>query len=179
MCDSLISKALSVFEMRTLVAAVVAAVVTLSALNRNSNSSFNKKLSAVPSADSDDDWVVPFNRPDVSEKETDYVREAVATGAHSQSDHAQKAQAWLMRETGKEALLTPSCSAALEMAAILAEVGAGDEVIVPSYTFTTSASAFALFGAKVVFVDVNRDTLNIDPEAVAQAITPKTRHHLH
>src|SRR6185312_8975949 len=73
------------------------------------------------------------------------------------------------------AFLTPSCTAALEMAAILAEVRPGDEVIVPTFTFVSTANAFACHGATPVFVDVDARTLNLDVDAVARAITPRTR----
>ena len=83
---------------------------------------------------------------------------------------------WLKAATGSaEVLLTPSCTAALEMCALLLDLQPGDEVILPSFTFVTSASAFALRGATLVFVDINPDTQNIDPERVAAAITKKTR----
>ena len=125
--------------------------------------------------ESNSQWIVPFHRPFIAGRERDYVSEAVSSGARSQNEHAEWCQSWLGEQTGKEALLTPSCSAALEMAAILCEIGIGDEVIVPSFTFTTSASAFALFGAKIVFVDIDRESLNISPTAIEEAITSKTR----
>lgn len=75
----------------------------------------------------------------------------------------------------KDVLLTHSCTAALEMAAILLDIQPGDEVIVPSYTFVSTANAFALFGAKLIFADIDASTLNIDPESIRQAITPKTK----
>ncbi len=75
----------------------------------------------------------------------------------------------------KKAMLTPSCTAALEMTALLTEIGEGDEVIMPSYTFVSTANAFALRGAKIVFVDVEPGTMNVDPEQIAAAITDKTK----
>src|SRR5215210_3020358 len=83
---------------------------------------------------------------------------------------------WLERETGAvKALMTPSCTAALEMSALLLDLGPGDEVIMPSFTFVTTASAYAARGAVPVFVDVREDTLNIDPDRVEAAITPRTK----
>eukprot|EP01041_Mallomonas_annulata_P031197 gene31197-53463_t len=83
---------------------------------------------------------------------------------------------WLERTTGtRRALLTHSCTAALEMSALLAEVGPGDEVIMPSYTFVTTANAFVLRGAVPVFVDVCRDTANLDASLLEAAVSPKTR----
>ena len=145
--------------------------------SRHSDENSQKKRQTAASEDSQ--WLVPFHQHYIAGREQEYVADAIATGARSQSEHADSCQAWLGQQTGKKALLTPSCSAALEMAAIVADVGPGDEVIVPSFTFTTSASAFALFGAQIVFVDIQPDTLNIDPEAVAAAITPRTRWPAH
>jgi len=115
---------------------------------------------------------VPFCCQYRSGAEMGYIEQAVTS---ADTRFVEQCSEWLARLTGKEALLTPSCSAALEMAAILANVGPGDEVIVPSYTFATSASAFVLLGATVVFADIRADTLNLDPESVAAAITPRTK----
>ena len=83
---------------------------------------------------------------------------------------------WLEAKTGTtKALLTHSCTAALEMAAILLELGAGDEVILPSYTFVSTANAFVLRDAVPVFVDIRADTLNIDETKIEAAITPRTK----
>jgi len=88
----------------------------------------------------------------------------------------KKCHAWLERNSDSEkALLTHSCTAALEMAALLLEIGPGDEVIMPSYTFVSTANAFVLRGATIVFVDIRDDTLNIDEKLIEAAITPKTR----
>lgn len=88
----------------------------------------------------------------------------------------KKCHTWLEEKTGaKKALLTHSCTAALEMAAILADIQPGDEVIMPSYTFVSTASAFVLRGGKPVFIDIRPDTLNIDEKLIEQAITPKTK----
>ena len=88
----------------------------------------------------------------------------------------RQCSAWLRQSTGAaSALLTHSCTAALEMAAMLSGVGPGDEVIMPSYTFVSTANAFVLRGATPVFVDIRPDTLNLDETKVEAAITPRTR----
>ncbi len=110
-------------------------------------------------------------------KELSYIREAHALG-HLSGDgpFTARCSAWLERRCGtRRALLTHSCTAALDMAAILADLKPGDEVILPSYTFVSTANAFALRGAVPVFVDVRPDTLNIDETRIASAITPRTR----
>jgi dTDP-4-amino-4,6-dideoxygalactose transaminase len=106
-----------------------------------------------------------------------YVCQAVA-GGHASSDgpFTRRAQAMLeKRVAAKRVLLTTSCTAALELAALLCDLQPGDEVIVPSYTFVSTANAFVLRGARPVFVDVGPDTLNIDERLIEQAITPRTR----
>jgi dTDP-4-amino-4,6-dideoxygalactose transaminase len=122
-------------------------------------------------------FVIPFNKPFETGDEFRYIAEAIAAG-HLSGDgrFTRLAQEWLERETGaRRALLTHSCTAALEMAALLAEVGPGDEVVMPSYTFVSTANAFVLRGATPVFVDIRPDTLNLDERAVAGAITPRTK----
>jgi dTDP-4-amino-4,6-dideoxygalactose transaminase len=120
---------------------------------------------------------VPFNKPYIAGKELDYITQAFATGHLSGNGRfTQQAHAWLEEYSGAaKALLTHSCTAALEMAAILAEVGPGDEVIMPSYTFVSTANAFVLRGAMPVFVDIRPDTLNIDETLIEGAITPRTK----
>jgi dTDP-4-amino-4,6-dideoxygalactose transaminase len=120
---------------------------------------------------------IPFSRPDLTGREEVYVQEALASGKLAGNGPMTKyCQAWLEREIGcAKALLTQSCTSALEMAALLFDVGPGDEVILPSFTFATTASAFAMRGAVPVFVDIRPDTLNLDETLVKQAITPKTR----
>jgi len=120
---------------------------------------------------------IPFNRPRLVGSEHRYIDEALATGKLSGNGaFTRRCAAWLRTQIGScAALITPSCTAALEMAAILAELEPGDEVIVPSYTFVSTANAFVLRGAVPVFVDVRQDTLNIEPAAVERAITPRTR----
>ena len=120
---------------------------------------------------------IPFNKPYMTGKELWYISQAHASG-HLAGDgqFTKKCSAWLEQRTGsKKALLTHSCTAALEMAAILAGVGPGDEVIMPSYTFVSTANAFVLRGATPVFVDIRPDTLNIDETKIEAAITPRTR----
>lgn len=121
--------------------------------------------------------VIPFNKPYMTGKELDYIRQAHEHG-HLAGDgiFTKKCETWLEQTIGcDKALLTHSCTAALEMAAILAEVGSGDEVIMPSFTFVSTANAFVLRGATPVFVDIRLDTLNIDETLIESAITPKTR----
>ena len=90
--------------------------------------------------------------------------------------YGQKCQVWFEQQLGcPKTLLTPSCTQALEMAALLVDIQPGDEVIMPSYTFVSTANAFVLRGAKIVFVDIRPDTMNIDETLIEVAITPKTR----
>ena len=120
---------------------------------------------------------IPFNKPYMTGKELWYIAQAHAKG-HLAGDgsFSKRCNAWLEARTGSsKALLTHSCTAALEMAAILAEVQPGDEVIMPSYTFVSTANAFVLRGAVPVFVDIRADTLNIDETLIEAAITDKTR----
>ena len=120
---------------------------------------------------------IPFNRPYLTGHELDYIR-----GAHENlmlsgdGPHTAVCERWLEREIGTpRALLTHSCTAALEMAAILADLGPGDEVIMPSFTFVSTANAVVLRGAVPVFVDIREDTLNLDETRVEAAITPRTK----
>jgi dTDP-4-amino-4,6-dideoxygalactose transaminase len=120
---------------------------------------------------------IPFNKPSVVGSELIYVGQAVA-GGHASGDgpFTRRAQAMLEERFGaKRVLLTTSCTSALELAALLCDLQPGDEVIVPSYTFVSTANAFVLRGARPVFVDVRPDTLNIDERLIEQAITPRTR----
>jgi dTDP-4-amino-4,6-dideoxygalactose transaminase len=120
---------------------------------------------------------IPFNWPHMTGKELDYIAEAHSQGKLAgDGPFTQKCHAWLEKKLGAvKALLTHSCTAALEMAAILADIKAGDEVIMPSYTFVSTANAFVLRGAIPVFVDIRPDTLNIDETKIEAAITPRTR----
>lgn len=120
---------------------------------------------------------VPFNRPSFAGNEQRYIAQAIENKHISGDGGFTKSSQKVLEETlgvGK-ALLTTSCSHALEMAALLLDLQAGDEVIVPSFTFVTSASAFVLRGARPVFVDIRADTLNIDERLLEQAIGPRTK----
>jgi dTDP-4-amino-4,6-dideoxygalactose transaminase len=121
-------------------------------------------------------WV-PFNRPQLAGGEHVYIDEALASGKLSgNGEFGQRCASWLEHRVGaSRVLMTPSCTASLDMAALLSGVGVGDEVIVPSYTFVSTANAFALRGAVPVFADVRPDTLNVASNAVADAITDRTR----
>lgn len=121
--------------------------------------------------------MIPFNKPYMTGRELEYIARAHANG-HLSGDGAftRLCHAWLERRTGAaKALLTHSCTAALEMAALLLDLEPGDEVIMPSFTFVSTANAFALRGAVPVFVDIRPDTLNIDESRIEAAITPRTR----
>lgn len=120
---------------------------------------------------------IPFNKPYMTGKELWNIAQAHANG-HLAGDgnFTKRCSRWLEARTGaNKALLTHSCTAALEMAAILADIQPGDEVIMPSYTFVSTANAFALRGAVPVFVDIRPDTLNIDEKLIEDAITERTR----
>jgi dTDP-4-amino-4,6-dideoxygalactose transaminase len=120
---------------------------------------------------------IPFNRPPITGNELIFLKEAIARRELSGDGYFSKqCEAWLVERLGVgRALLTHSCTAALEMAAILADLVPGDEVIMPSFTFVSTANAAVLRGGLPVFVDVRPDTLNIDERAVEAAITPRTR----
>lgn len=121
--------------------------------------------------------MIPFNKPYMTGRELSFIAQAHSNG-HLSGDggFTKLCHAWLEERTGAaKALLTHSCTAALEMAAILADLGPGDEVIMPSYTFVSTANAFVLRGAVPVFVDVRADTLNMDETLIEEAITPKTK----
>jgi dTDP-4-amino-4,6-dideoxygalactose transaminase len=121
--------------------------------------------------------VVPFNRPHLVGREFAYMQEAVA-GLHLSGDgpFTKRCQRRVSELTGAGAtLLTHSCTAALEIAALLLEIEPGDEVVLPSFTFSSTANAFALRGASLVFVDVRADTLNLDEEQLEPALGPRTK----
>ncbi|WP_156296435.1 dTDP-4-amino-4,6-dideoxygalactose transaminase [Mycobacterium paragordonae] len=123
------------------------------------------------------DYKIPFNWPYMTGKELKYIAESHSCG-HLAGDgpFTKRCQAWLERRTGcLQALLTPSCTAALEMTALLLDIEDGDEVIMPSFTFVSTANAFVLRGAVPVFVDIRSDTLNIDENLIQKAITPRTK----
>ncbi len=120
---------------------------------------------------------IPFNKPFTIGAELDNIAAAVREG-HLAGDgrFTRQCHEWLERTLGaKRALLTHSCTAALEMAAILCDLQPGDEVIMPSFTFVSTANAFVLRGAVPVFVDIRRDTLNLDEKLAAAAVTSRTR----
>src|SRR4030066_485036 len=120
---------------------------------------------------------IPFNKPHMTGKELWYHAQAHANG-HLAGDGSftKRCNAWLESRTGaNKALLTHSCTDALEMAAILADLKPGDEVIMPSYTFVSPANAVVLRGVVPVFVDIRPDTLNIDETKIEAAITERTK----
>lgn len=121
--------------------------------------------------------MIPFNRPPYTGNEDQYVLAAMRSDKMSgDGEYGNKCQQWFEQQLDcKKALLTPSCTQALEMAALLIDIQPGDEVIMPSYTFVSTANAFVLRGAKIVFVDIRPDTLNIDEKLIEAAITPKTK----
>ena len=120
---------------------------------------------------------IPFNKPYMTGKETEYIRQAVDAGKLSgNGEFTKKCQGFFEQRYGfKRCLLTTSCTDALEMAALLTGVGPGDEVIVPSYTFVSSALAFVRTGATIVFCDSRADQPNIDPTEIEKLITPQTK----
>lgn len=121
--------------------------------------------------------MIPFNKPPVVGTELDYMKTAMGSGKLcGDGDFTRKCEDWMETQFNTpKALLTPSCTASLEMAAILLDCKEGDEVIMPSYTFVSTANAFALRGAKIVFVDVRPDTMNLDETKIEAAITEKTK----
>lgn len=121
--------------------------------------------------------MIPFNQPPYTGNEDQYILD-VMHGVKMSGDgvYTKKCHTWFEKHLPcNKALLTPSCTHALELAAILLNIQAGDEVIMPSYTFVSTANAFVLRGAKIVFVDIRPDTMNIDEEKIEQAITSKTK----
>lgn len=121
---------------------------------------------------------IPYNKPFIVGKELYYIAQAVMQYGHLAGDgqFTKLCNNWLEQELGcRKALLTNSCTAALEMSALLCDIQAGDEVILPSFTFVSTANAFVLRGAVPVFVDIRQDTLNMDERLIEQCITDKTR----
>lgn len=121
--------------------------------------------------------MIHFNVPPYLGKEVEYIKQAVENKKIcGDGEFTKKCNNWLEERTGTaKALLTTSCTHATEMAALLADIKEGDEVIMPSYTFVSTADAFVLRGAKVVFVDIRPDTMNIDENLIEDAITEKTK----
>ncbi len=120
---------------------------------------------------------IPFNVPPHSKNEEKYIGQAIALKKLSgEGSFNKKCAEWLKNHLHCEmAVITPSCTSALEMAMVLADIGPGDEVILPSFTFTSTANVVALYGSTPVFVDVDPQTMNIDTTALEKAITPKTK----
>jgi dTDP-4-amino-4,6-dideoxygalactose transaminase len=121
--------------------------------------------------------MIPFNTPCVTGNEIQYVLEAIQSAKISGNGaFAKKCQRWFDEQLKcNKSLLTPSCTQALELAALLIDIQPGDEVIMPSFTFVSTANAFVLRGAKIVCVDIRPDTMNMDEALIEAAITPKTK----
>ncbi|ALO35124.1 TDP-4-oxo-6-deoxy-D-glucose aminotransferase [Colwellia sp. MT41] len=121
--------------------------------------------------------MISFNTPPYTGNEDQYVLSAMRSNKISgDGKYSQLCHQWFDKKLNcAKSLLTPNCTQALEMAAILIDIKAGDEVIMPSYTFVSTANAFVLRGAKIVFVDIRPDTMNIDETLIEQAITDKTK----
>lgn len=121
--------------------------------------------------------MISFNVPPVVGKETEYIQKVIHSNKIcGDGDFTKKCSAWLEEKTGTaKALLTTSCTHATELAAILADIQPGDEVIMPSYTFVSTADAFVLRGATAVFVDIRPDTMNINENLIEEAITERTK----
>ncbi len=120
---------------------------------------------------------ISFNVPVYLPKGVEYIREAIQINRRMNGDgpFTRKCSAWFEDKLKTKALLTTSCTHALEMAAILLDVQPGDEVIMPSFTFVSTANAFVTRGAKIKFVDIRKDTMNIDENLIEQAVTEKTK----
>ena len=123
------------------------------------------------------DYKIRFNVPPFTGKEMDYIKQAVDNmKICGDGEFTKKDNEWLEKKTGtSKALLTTSCTHALELAALLCDLKEGDEVIMPAYTFVSTADAFVLRGAKIVFVDIRPDTMNIDENKIEAAITDRTK----
>ena len=121
--------------------------------------------------------LIPFNRPPLTGNEEQYILESIKSNKISgDGQFTKKCHQWFEKKLQcKKVLLTTSCTHALEMTAILLDIKEGDEVIMPSYTFVSTANAFVLRGAKIIFVDIRPDTMNIDETKIEEAITEKTK----
>lgn len=121
--------------------------------------------------------MINFNVPPFTGREMEYIKQAVENQKIcGDGPFTQKCSAWIEEFTGTaKCLLTPSCTQATELAALLIDIKEGDEVIMPSYTFVSTADAFVLRGAKAVFVDIRPDTMNIDETLIEAAVTERTR----
>lgn len=121
--------------------------------------------------------MINFNVPPYTGNEIQYIKQAITNRKIcGDGEFTKKCNLWLEQKTGaNKAMLTTSCTHALEMAAILANILPGDEIIMPSYTFVSTADAFVMRGAKIIFTDIRPDTMNIDETLIEDAITPKTK----
>ena len=121
--------------------------------------------------------MIPFNVPPCGENAIEYIRQAIESNKIcGDGEFTKKCSSWIEKDTGTtKALLTTSGTHALEMAAFLCDIKPGDEVILPSYTFSSTANAFVNVGAKLVFVDINPKTMNIDEDMILKAINSKTK----
>lgn len=120
--------------------------------------------------------MIAFNRSSITEKEKDYVLDSINTNhLHGDGKYTKLVKEWFEQRINSKVLLTTSCTAALEMSAILCDIKPGDEVIVPSYTFVSSINAFVLRGAIPVFVEIDPKTMNIDVKKIEEKITDKTK----
>jgi dTDP-4-amino-4,6-dideoxygalactose transaminase len=122
-------------------------------------------------------YAIPFNKPDLTGKEMDYIKDAVSRGKISGNGfYTQKCHEFFQEKYGfKKCLITTSCTDALEMAAILCDIEPGDEVIIPSYTFVSTVNAFVLRGATIVFADSRSDHPGIYEDQIEELITPQTK----
>ena len=120
---------------------------------------------------------IKFNKPYISKNSYKYIKEAITSNKHSgEGPFSDKCESFIENLIGcKKAIITPSCTAALEISALLLDIGKDDEVIMPSYTFVSTANAFLLRGAKPVFIDVNEESLNIDENLIEKSINKKTK----
>ncbi len=125
----------------------------------------------------EENQMIRFNVPPYTGKEIEYIKQAVEEQKIcGDGEFTKKCNEWIEEKTGtKKCLLTTSCTHATELAALLSGIKEGDEVIMPSYTFVSTANAFVLRGAKAVFVDIRPDTMNMDETKVEAAITEKTK----
>lgn len=121
--------------------------------------------------------MLAFNEPVYTEKGIGYITEAILRNRRLNGDgpFTEKCTKWFVQKLGVKVLLTTSCTHALEMAALLANIKQGDEVIMPSYTFVSTADAFVLRGARIKFVDIRKDTMNIDETLIEDAVTERTK----
>ena len=121
--------------------------------------------------------MIRFNRAIYTGKEDQYIKDAILSGKLSgDGSYTAKCSTWIENRTGiNRALMTTSCTHAIELAALLTDIQPGDEVIMPSFTFVSTANAFVLRGAKVVFVDIRPDTMNMNEQMIERAVTSKTK----